>query len=181
MSPTGARDRLQPSLLDRLLDNSPGKDVEPPEERVLSRQQLRAAVLRDLTWLFNAVSAESDPPPDTRHGHSNRALAKDWAAAPEVRRSVLNYGVPSMTGMSMSQTDATAIQRDLIAAIRAYEPRIEAESLDVRVNIRRADHHNAMQIEIRGRLWSRPVPLELLLAAEVDVETGSAQLRDLRA
>ena len=38
-----------------------------------------------------------------------------------------------------------------------------------------------MQLVIRGEMWSQPVPLELLLAADVDVETGSTRVRELRA
>jgi type VI secretion system protein ImpF len=30
-------------------------------------------------------------------------------------------------------------------------------------------------------MWSQPVPLELLLSANVDVETGNTELRELRA
>jgi type VI secretion system protein ImpF len=30
-------------------------------------------------------------------------------------------------------------------------------------------------------MWNQPVPLELLLSADVDVETGLAAVRDLRS
>ena len=55
-----ARDRLQPSLLDRLIDDAPQHAREGSDGRVLTRQQLRAAVLRDLSWLFNAIRPEPD-------------------------------------------------------------------------------------------------------------------------
>ena len=42
MVEVGARDTLQPALLDRLTDNDPGRNVEGREERVISRTQLRA-------------------------------------------------------------------------------------------------------------------------------------------
>jgi len=45
------RERLQPSLLDRLTDNSPQATVESRDERVMSSRQLRKSVLRDLEWL----------------------------------------------------------------------------------------------------------------------------------
>ena len=38
-----SRDRLQPSLIDRLIDNDPQQRKESLDARVLSRQQLRAA------------------------------------------------------------------------------------------------------------------------------------------
>ena len=50
-----SRDRLYPSLLDRLLDDEPGKATEPRENRSATLARLRENVLRDLSWLFNAM------------------------------------------------------------------------------------------------------------------------------
>jgi type VI secretion system protein ImpF len=47
------KERLQPSLLDRLTDNEPDRNVEGREQRVLSPARLRESVRRDLSWLFN--------------------------------------------------------------------------------------------------------------------------------
>jgi hypothetical protein len=43
------RDRLQPALLDRLTDDAPQSRVEAEDTRVMSKTQLRQAVLR--TWV----------------------------------------------------------------------------------------------------------------------------------
>ena len=43
-----ARDRLQPSLLDRLTDDEPGQLKESADKRVLSLTQLKASVLRKM-------------------------------------------------------------------------------------------------------------------------------------
>ena len=61
------KERLQPSLLDRLTDNEPDRRLEGRDLRVLSPQRLRESVRRDLTWLFNAVNlaavrGSSEPP-----------------------------------------------------------------------------------------------------------------------
>ena len=50
-----AQERLQPSLLDRLTDGEATSGKEPLEAKVLNKQQLRAAVLRDLSFLFNTT------------------------------------------------------------------------------------------------------------------------------
>ena len=34
------------------------------------------------------------------------------------------------------------------------------------------DHHNVIGVEIHGQLWAQPVPLELLVRTEFDLETG---------
>ena len=48
-------------MLDRLTDHHPLETHESVDARVLTRQQLRAAVVRDLTWLFNATRPEPEP------------------------------------------------------------------------------------------------------------------------
>jgi type VI secretion system protein ImpF len=170
-----SRDRLQPSLLDRLLDNAPRNASETNDARVLSRQQLREAVLRDLSWLFNATRPEPEP----------ASLRTDeismWAQSPEARRSVLNYGLPAFAGSTLSSLDTRAMERTIADAIRAFEPRIDPHSLTVEIAAgSRANHHNTMKIIIRGRMWSQPVPLELMLAADMDVETGHTRVREMR-
>jgi predicted component of type VI protein secretion system len=59
MADTFARDRLQPALLDRLIDDRiRASRVEPPDERTISRATGCAqSVLRDLSWLLNATAA----------------------------------------------------------------------------------------------------------------------------
>ena len=55
MAHVDARNRLQPALLDRLTDDARGDRIEADDRRVMSKAQLRQAVLRDLSALFNAV------------------------------------------------------------------------------------------------------------------------------
>ena len=175
MAELSSRDRLQPSLLDRLTDSEPRLSSEPVNARVLSRQQLRQAVLRDLTWLFNATRPE--PEPETVRVEE-LALWRQYELA---RRSVLNFGVPAFAGVTLSSLDTVAIRRAVADCIRAFEPRIDPKSLHVDVKFEHDSHHNTMQLIIRGLMWNQPVPLELLLAADVDVETGNTRVRDMRA
>jgi type VI secretion system protein ImpF len=176
MAELNSRDRLQPSLLDRLLDDAPQQAREPGEARVLTRQQLRAAVLRDLSWLFNAIR----PEPEALSVRSDELAL--WLALDHARRSVLNFGMPAYSGVTLSSMDNHAIERSVSEAIRMFEPRIDPASLSVEVKVGADDsQHNTLQIVIRGQMWSQPVPLELLLAADLDVETGHTRVRELRA
>lgn len=174
MAESSARDRLQPSLLDRLIDNDPQSAQETVDRRVLSRQQLRAAVLRDLAWLFNTIRPEPEP---NSEREDERAL---WQQHDEARRSVLNYGMPAFAGQTLSALDTVSMEQEVKRAICDFEPRIDPETLAVEVNINARDQHNVLQLTIRGHMWNQPVPLELLLAAHVDLETGSTRVRDLR-
>jgi type VI secretion system protein ImpF len=159
-------DRLQPALLDRLTDDEPDKKVEPRENRVLSKSRMRQAVLRDLAWLFNTTRLET---------------GTDLANAPHARRSVVNFGLPAFSGMVASSLDAADLARAIRQAILDFEPRIMASTLQVRtlVDSGQLDHHNVIGVEIQGHLWAQPVPLELLVRTEIDLETGKVEMADL--
>lgn len=184
MAELTSQERLQPSLLDRLTDNDPRTSTEPLDARVLSRQQLRAAVLRDLSWLFNANRAEPSRRVGkaTRPAHIEAELAM-WKQAPFAQASVLNYGLPSLSGEAVGRLDLRAVSADIKQAILDFEPRIDRNTLEVEAQIdgHARSHHNQLKLVIRGHMWNQPVPLELLLSAAMDVETGQAAVRDMRA
>lgn len=185
MAELTSQERLQPSLLDRLTDQDPGTSQEPLEARVLTRQQLRAAVLRDLSWLFNANRAEPARRSATKTTQSSHLDVERelWKQAPEAQKSVLNYGLPSLSGESVGKLDLRAVSAEIKQAILHFEPRIDSNTLEVEAqidgNVR--SHHNQLKLVIRGHMWNQPVPLELLLSASMDVETGQAAVRDMRA
>ena len=41
--------------------------------------------------------------------------------------------------------------------------------------------HNVVSVRISAQVWAQPVPLELLLRTEVDLETGQVALAELAA
>ena len=159
------QDRLQPALLDRLTDDAPLSKVEAAEARVINRQRLREMVLRDLGWLFNATQPSGDI---------------DWEAAPHAERSVINYGLPPLSGRAASSIDAATLQMRVREAIIRHEPRILADTqvVEVVVKDQQIDHHNQIGIRINGQMWAQPVPLELMLHTDIDLETGRVAVRE---
>ena len=159
-------ERLQPALLDRLTDDEPDKTLEAREARLISRSRLRQAVLRDLAWLFNSTRMAEEP---------------DWPAAPNARRSVINYGLPALSGETASTFDTMRLTHAMRQVIIDFEPRIDPATLQVEAMVSQIalDHHNQIQVEIRGNLWAHPVPIELLLRTSVDLETGQVDIEDL--
>jgi type VI secretion system protein ImpF len=166
MATLRAQDRLQPALLDRLTDDDPGNPNEASESRVINRTRLRDLVLRDLAWLFNAVS------PGT---------SIDWSGAPHAQSSVLNYGLPPLSGETASTVDPLVLQARVRQAIIDFEPRILPETLQVQAMLseEQMDHYNQIGFRITGQMWAQPVPLELLLHTDVDLETGRVAVREL--
>ena len=162
------QERLQPALLDRLTDEEPERQQEPRERRVMTKNRLRQAVLRDLAWLFNATRLDS---------------TQDLSGLANVRRSVINFGLPALAGRAASSMDVPALERAIRQAILDFEPRILANTLQVTALLepRSLDHHNVIGVEIHCELWAQPVPLELLVRTEIDLETGKVQISDLLA
>lgn len=160
-----SRDRLQPALLDRLIDEAPQNKHEAIDQKVISRSRLREIVLRDLTWLFNATGPLHDAD-ERRHAHA--------------RRSVLNYGIPCLSGKLVSHVALFDLEQALRQAIVDFEPRILPGTLAVKGTLPADDlsHHNTLQFEISGQLWSQPYPLELLLKTDLDLETGMVMVQD---
>jgi type VI secretion system protein ImpF len=158
-------DQLQPALLDRLTDEQPDKKLEPRTERVVSKRRLREAVLRDLTWLFNTTRLDPDMDP---------------ATLPNARRSVINYGLPALSGQTASSLDISDLERAIRQAVVDFEPRILPGTLHVRaLEVGRFENHNVIGVEISGQLWAQPVPLELLVRTEIDLETGQVEVADV--
>ena len=166
-SPRGrAMDRLQPALLDRLMDNDPSKRNEPREGAQITHPELRAAVLRDLGWLLNTVNLET----------TDEISHYRW-----VRGSALNFGVRAMAGKRMSEIDWVDLEDSIREAIVHFEPRILPSSIEVScvTDTGTLEHHNIVSLSIRGKLWCVPFPLEFLFRSDIDLESGHIDLRDM--
>ena len=155
-------EKLQPCLLDRLRDDNPGERMESRSQRVVSLQRFREAVLRDVRWLLNA----------------NPVLTPEEAAEfPEVAKSTLNYGVRDLTGQTTHDFNPTELERQLREAIILFEPRIDPRTVEVGavadgVTVR----VGRLGFEIRGELWAKPMPEQLFLRTQLDLETGDCTL-----
>jgi type VI secretion system protein ImpF len=158
------KERLQPSLLDRLTDDEPDRKNESREKRVLSLKRLRECVMRDLAWLLNAGNLES---------------VQDLEEYPLVAASVLNYGVRDLTGLTVSRTDPAVLERMLRDRIQAFEPRILRNTLKIRVRAEKEQmSRNALGFDIEGELWAQPTPMRLFLKTELDLDTGDVTIDD---
>ena len=159
-----SRDRLYPSLLDRLIDEEPGRATEARENRSTTLQRLRENVLRDLNWLFNATQSSIDFDDD-----------------PLLSGSVINYGMPPLAGRPASQYDLPELARVLREVILRFEPRIIAHTLKVTADSKSIDSHNVLGFRIEGQLWSQPIPLEIFMRTEIDLESGMTQVVEAKA
>ncbi len=153
-------DRLVPSLLDRLTDDNPFQRLEPRDARVASSVNLRYSIQRDLEWLFNTTQLASDI---------------DLSPYPEVKSSVLNYGIPDLGGLT--NKSAEEIEDVLHDAITAFEPRLIKDTLLVTiVESNKPRRANRLDFQIEGQLWSQPLPQALYLRTEFDLDVNAVQI-----
>jgi type VI secretion system protein ImpF len=158
------QERLQPSLLDRLTDDMPEARTESREARVLSLTQLRASVMRDVAWLLNTV---------------NLAASQDLSSFRDVEHSTVNFGIPEMAGRSAAGRNVKELERAVRQALIDFEPRILRDTLRVTVRLQPDQmSRHALTFVIEGDLWAQPVPLNIYLKTEVDLETGTVTVTD---
>lgn len=167
-SPVGRASQLLPALLDRLTDLAPHERSEAAQARSMSKAEFRRSVLRDLAWLLNTTSAESE-------------IA--FEGVPNVRESVLNFGVQALSGKYLVEDDLKSLESAVSESIRRFEPRILPDTLRVKVISAEGEQatRNHLTMEIRGQLWAEPYPIELLLRSRVDLECGQIALVDAMA
>jgi len=158
------KERLQPSLLDRLTDLNPSDIKESSSQQSMSQSQFKTAVIRDLGWLLNSVALD---------------VCLDLEKYPEVRRSVLNFGLPDMSGHTSSNVDVRTMESSIKNAIYLFEPRIIRNSLKVRIRSNPDEmSHNSLIFEIAGAVFGQPSPFQVVLKSELDLECGEIQLKE---
>ena len=164
MAELAPRERLQPSLLDRLADDEPDKGIESRERRVLSIRTLREGVLRDLAWLLNTT---------------NLLSVTNLQKLPHVANSVLNYGMPDLSGMSVAGLNLADLERVIRQAIWDFEPRLVRSSVSVKAIASSVGENNKIMFEIEADMWAQPYPERLYLKTELDVDRATIRLTDM--
>ena len=108
---------VRPSVLDRLIDDNPKSNVEPPLTRSQSVRIFKAALRRDLEWLLNARRIITPVPDDCE----------------ELARSVYTFGLPDITSMSKDSRESfERLARLIQSAIDVFEPRLTGLTVDLR-------------------------------------------------
>jgi len=171
-------DRLAPPLIHafraahRERDATVPIDIRDDGERVIASRrltsrspvtesELRKLVNSDLVALFNTINLES---------------AEDLASAPEVQKSVLNHGFPSLTRMSMDNRQIAAIAQEIEEALRRFEPRLVPESVKARRDTSQEDIEFRVRFRVSAELRCAPVNVPIEFLAEVETDSGKVRI-----
>jgi type VI secretion system protein ImpF len=130
----------------------------------ISENELRKLVNFDLLALLNTT---------------NLASAQDLSDAPEVRRSILNFGFPDLASRSIDERAMSDISRQIEAALAAYEPRLARNSIKARrdESVGSEDMHIRFLVSAELRLQPLDVPVEF--TAEVELDSGKVRIERL--
>ena len=144
--------------------SAPNKQLEPAERRMLSRARLRECVLRDLTWLFNSLSLEA---------------TLDLEAFPCVSTSILNFGMPSFAGRTISSIDPMRAAEQLRHAIELFEPRLREVRVRPTQPVHEAKRDTGAVLEfmIDAELWGQPIAQHMEITTRIDTSNGQISVQ----
>lgn len=172
------KQRLTPTLFDKLVADVDLRGMrDDTETPVLARERLqfysvpklerfneaalRATVRRELAWLLNTT---------------NFGATADLEPYPHVATSVLNYGISDLAGKVLLGRTILQRAREIRAAIRTFEPRLETKSLTVEPSqVNEGTHLVTFTIvgDITAAAQAMPVKFHTMVdpdTASVDVE-----------
>lgn len=158
------------ALLDDAISLEQRRRLELQRVFVISMARLRRAVLNDLQNLFGTTNAESAEP-------GAGGLLDE---APMVRTSVMNYGLPALSGRMRTPEDFAALAREIEQAIRTFEPRID----NVRVSLEDQKggspsvYGEQVGYVIEGELWGYPFDEQLRIRTVLDLDIGHLRLAE---
>ena len=138
---------------------------------VVTADVLREAVRRDIEMLFNIERLEAQPMFSELERAQRESPAELLADFPQVRSSVVNFGVPSFAGKTGDDFDRDRLARELRNVLAVYEPRLKRDTIKVRV---KTSKKTGLRIDIDGVLMLSPVPERLRLSTTIDLDNGSA-------
>ncbi|WP_064824263.1 type VI secretion system baseplate subunit TssE [Rhizobium phaseoli] len=140
---------------------------------VVSSDVLREAVRRDIEALFNVQRFESSlllTDAEAELVGENPPSLEDF---PQVRRSVVNYGVPPFSGRSSRDFDREELAKEITQVLAAFEPRLKEGATKVTVSL--GDKSIGLRIDIDALLLTTPAPERLRIRTILDLDNGSAR------
>jgi len=158
--PRGTTVRVLAPLLDRLIDEAPDQDRDPPSSAADAMATLRRSVRRDLESLLNA-----------------RRRWRSWPRSlSELSTSPVGYGIPDFgSGAFNDPRRREELRLEIEDTIRRFEPRF----LSVKVHM--ADTRERLETTLRLRidavLHADPAPEQVTFDTLIDPTTDDVTVR----
>ena len=161
---------LKASVLDKLIGDLGRDRADASRDRLpyyipnvdrFDERELRNCVQRDIAWIMNDI---------------NFAAAVDLEDYPDVATSVLNYGLPELTGRSLDRPSMLARASEIGAAMRAFEERLRPDSIRVDFDEGLVQHENKLRFAINGEIRNAVEESWIELKTTVDLDDGHVEV-----
>jgi type VI secretion system protein ImpF len=147
-------------LLDRLIDDSPDRERDPPMSASETMQHLRHSVRRELEALLNARRRWRSPP---------RELT-------QLPSSPVGYGIPDFAaGVFNNQGERDRLRLEIEATIRRFEPRFLSVKVHLVDDEQRLDA--ALRLRIDAVMHADPAPEQITFDTIVDTVNDAVRIR----
>ena len=130
----------------------------------ISDMALRREVATDLVELLNTV---------------NFGSSEDLSEAPEVARSILNYGLPDLTWRTIDESRLVEIAREIETALIDFEPRLASKSIRARRDNSASVDELKLRFIVGAELRTQPIATPVEFIADVEVDTGKIRIERL--
>jgi type VI secretion system protein ImpF len=127
----------------------------------ISESELRKIVISDIGALLNTVNLDS---------------AQDLSEAPEVGKSVLNFGFPDLGRLSIGENAVLGIAQELEQALREFEPRLAPGSIKARRDDAVSPDELRVRFLVSAALRMQPVDVPVQFVAEVELDSGKIKI-----
>lgn len=179
MAPARKTDRLAPPLMYAFRAAHEARDAakrveirDEGGERVIAGRRtaartaitepvLRREVATDLAMLMNTINLDS---------------VEDLSAAPEVRRSILNFGLPDLTHRSLGDGRVGDVAGEIRRALIQFEPRLVADTIQTSRDMRARASDLQIRFLVRADLKCDPLNVPIEFVADVEVESGKVKI-----
>ncbi len=175
---TSRHDRLAPPLMHafraahRERDAAVRVDIRENGERVLAARrvttrapiteaELRRLVSSDISALLNTVNLDS---------------VEDLTRAPEVRKSILNFGFPDLARISIDENQVFGVAKRLETALRDFEPRLAPDSIRTRRDETVSPEELRVRFLVSAELRVQPVNVPMQFVAELELDSGKIKI-----
>jgi len=128
----------------------------------ITEPQLRAELARDLDSLLNTT---------------NLGAVIDLSEHDEVRRSIVNFGLPDIVNRTIDESRTNDIVGEIKEAVTLYEPRIIARTIRVQRDMSIDPATLAVRFIVNGEMACNPVAVPVEFIADLEVGTGKLGIR----
>ena len=157
----------KPSILDKLLAGSIEAGARPHQHFPVPRldrfgeADLRGVIQRDVALLLNDIQFEVAVPLD------------DY---PEVRTSVLNQGLPELTGRALDSDTLARRAIEITATLRAFEQRLRPETIRVVFDTSRVRAENKLHFSVNAEIRNAVEESWVQFTTSVDLDDGRIEV-----